>query len=142
MTVNEIRQFFGVVPQETVLFSGTIADNLLNAVPHVPFERAVDACKWAGVHGAIENLPKGYLTEIGERGVGLLGGQRQRLGIARALLKQPRLFILDEATSGLDEKAASLIAETVNRLRGKATILFVAHRVPNNLLFDRHWQLD
>ena len=136
MTVNEIRQFFGVVPQETVLFSGTIADNLLNAVPHVPFERAVDACKWAGVHDAVENLPKGYLTEIGERGVGLSGGQRQRIGIARALLKQPRLFIFDEATSGLDSASAELIAETVNQLRGKATVVFIAHKVPANLVFD------
>ena len=99
-------------------------------------ERAVDACKWAGVHDAVENLPKGYLTEIGERGVGLSGGQRQRIGIARALLKHPRLFIFDEATSSLDAASAELIAETVNHLRGKATVVFIAHKTPSNLLYD------
>ena len=88
MTVNELRGFFGVVPQETVLFAGTISDNLMQAVPGASFEQAVQACKMAGVHEVIENLPQGYQTVVGERGIGLSGGQRQRLGVARALLKR------------------------------------------------------
>lgn len=136
MTVNELRSYFGVVPQETVLFAGTIADNLMQAVPGVSFEQVVQACKMAGIHEAIENLPQGYQTVVGERGVGLSGGQKQRLGVARALLKRPRVLIFDEATSGLDEASAEHIGETVNRLRGKATVLFVAHKVPRCLSYD------
>lgn len=141
MTANEIRKFFGVVPQETVLFSGTITENLLNAAPHASFEQAVEACKWSGVHVDLANLPSGYETEIGERGIGLSGGQKQRIGIARALLRQPKLFLFDEATSSLDASSAEHIAETVNRMRGKSTVLFISHNVPVNLKFDRHIDL-
>jgi len=140
MSVSELRRLFGVVPQETVLFSGTIADNVLGASGE-SFEQAVMACRMAGIHEAIENLPRGYQTEVGERGVGLSGGQRQRIGIARALLKRPPVLIFDEATSGLDAVSAEHIAQTVNFLRGKATVLFIAHKVPNSLIVDRHMKL-
>lgn len=133
MTVNELRGFFGVVPQETVLFAGTISDNLMQAVPGASFEQAVQACKMAGIHEAIENLPQGYQTVVGERGIGLSGGQRQRLGVARALLKRPRVLIFDEATSGLDEASAEHIGRTVNALKGQVTVVFVAHKVPGCL---------
>lgn len=142
MTTNEIRNFFGVVPQDTILFSGTITENLLMASPFTNFEQVVEACKWAGVHEAISNLPNGYETTIGERGIGLSGGQKQRIGIARALIKKPKLFIFDEATSSLDAQSAELIAETVNQMRGKTTILFIAHNVPKNLKFDKHVSLN
>ena len=82
-------QHFGVVPQETVLFCGTIYDNLALANPHASFEQVVQACKIAEIHDVIEALPNGYQTEIGEHGVGLSGGQKQRIAIARALLKRP-----------------------------------------------------
>jgi subfamily B ATP-binding cassette protein HlyB/CyaB len=141
MGVNELRSTFGVVPQETVLFAGTIVANLMAASPKATFEQAVIACKMAGVHEVIENLPQGYQTEIGERGVGLSGGQKQRLAVARALLKRPRVLIFDEATSGLDDMAAEHIGETVNQLRGKTTVLFVAHKVPKCLKFDEEVSL-
>jgi len=141
MTANEIRRFFGVVPQETVLFSGTILENLLSGAPGSTLEMASHACRMAGIHDAIINMPQGYLTELGERGVGLSGGQRQRVGIARALLKRPKVLIFDESTSGLDEVAAHKIAQTVNEMRGKVTVLFIAHRIPEPLRHDGHLDL-
>ncbi|PJA58249.1 MAG: ABC transporter, partial [Rhodocyclales bacterium CG_4_9_14_3_um_filter_68_10] len=86
---NEIRNPFGVVPQETVLFSGTILENVLAGEPGASLEDVVRACKAAEIHELIEHLPQGYQTGIGERGVGLSGGQKQRLAIARALLRHP-----------------------------------------------------
>jgi len=136
-SANELRHYFGVVPQETVLFSGTIYDNLLAANPHATFEQIIHACKLAEVHDVIENLPDGYQNTIGERGSGLSGGQRQRLAIARALLKQPKILIFDEATSALDERTAEHFAATVNQLHGKVTMLFITHGLPKNLKVDR-----
>jgi subfamily B ATP-binding cassette protein HlyB/CyaB len=133
LSVNELRSQFGVVPQETILFSGTIYDNLLLANPHANFEQVITACKMAEVHEVIEQLPNGYQTEIGERGVGLSGGQKQRLAIARALLKQPKILIFDEATSNLDRETAEQFAKTVNALKGKVTMLFIAHQIPRGL---------
>jgi subfamily B ATP-binding cassette protein HlyB/CyaB len=95
LSANELRHYFGVVPQETVLFSGTIYDNLLMANPHAIFDQVVHACRMAEIHDTIERLPQGYQTEIGERGVGLSGGQKQRMAIARALLKQPKILVFE-----------------------------------------------
>jgi subfamily B ATP-binding cassette protein HlyB/CyaB len=137
LTANELRATFGVVPQETVLFSGTILDNLLLANPLASFDDAVTACRMAEIHEVIEQLPKGYQTEIGERGAGLSGGQRQRIAIARALLKQPRVLLFDEATSNLDAQTAEAFAKTIESLRGKVTILFITHARVGALKFDR-----
>ncbi|MDY0035160.1 MAG: peptidase domain-containing ABC transporter [Zoogloea oleivorans] len=136
LSANELRHYFGVVPQETVLFSGTIYDNLLAANPHASFEQIVHACKLAEIHLAIEQQPQGYQTAIGERGAGLSGGQRQRLAIARALLKQPKILIFDEATSALDPQTAEHFAITVNQLQGKVTMLFITHALPRSLRVD------
>jgi len=137
LAVNELRTWFGVVPQETTLFAGTIADNLYAAAPRANLERISYACKLAGVHDAIEALPSGYLTEIGERGVGLSGGQKQRLAIARALLRGAKILIFDESTANLDAASAEAIAQTINHLKGKLTIVFVAHHMPRSLKVDR-----
>jgi subfamily B ATP-binding cassette protein HlyB/CyaB len=137
LAVNELRLAFGVVPQETTLFSGTIYDNLAMANPHASFEDIVVACKAAEIHGVIEKLPQGYQTPIGEHGVGLSGGQKQRVAIARALLKKPRILIFDEATSNLDAQTAEQFAQTVNQLKGVATIFFIAHQVPAGLSVDQ-----
>jgi len=135
-SANELRQHFGVVPQETVLFSGTIYENLIMANPHANFAQVVQACKQAEIHEAIEKLPEGYQTEIGERGVGLSGGQKQRLAIARALLKHPKILLFDEATSSLDAGTAEVFAATVNQLKGKVTMLFITHQLPTVLKAD------
>ncbi|MBK6741510.1 MAG: peptidase domain-containing ABC transporter [Hydrogenophilales bacterium] len=136
LAANELRQYFGVVPQETVLFSGTIYDNLVAAHSTASLDDVVMACKMAEIHDVIEQLPQGYQTPIGERGAGLSGGQKQRLAIARALLKRPRILIFDEATSNLDGPTAEAFARTVNQLRGTATLLFIAHQLPRGLEVD------
>ena len=136
LAANELRAHFGVVPQETVLFSGTIYENLLAANPNAAFADVVQAARIAEVHEVIEKLPKGYETEIGEHGTGLSGGQRQRLAIARAVLKRPKILVFDEATSNLDEPTAEAFARTINQLKGKVTVLFIAHQVPKALMVD------
>jgi ATP-binding cassette, subfamily B, bacterial HlyB/CyaB len=136
LSANELRANFGVVPQETVLFSGTVYDNLLMANPLASFEQVVQACQMAEIHDAIQTLPQGYQTEIGERGAGLSGGQKQRLAIARALLKRPKVLIFDEATSALDVQTANAFATTINALRGKVSMLFVTHALPQALVVD------
>jgi subfamily B ATP-binding cassette protein HlyB/CyaB len=136
LAANELRNHFGVVPQETVIFSGTIYDNLILANPHASFEQIIQACQLAEIHTAIEKLPQGYQTTVGEHGTGLSGGQKQRIAIARALLKQPKVLIFDEAVSNLDQQTAEHFAQTVNKLKGKVTILFITHQLPKGLLVD------
>jgi len=137
LAANELRSYFGVVPQETTLFSGTILDNVRLANPFASFEQVVAACRMAEIHAVIEALPNGYQTEIGERGAGLSGGQRQRLAIARALLKGPRVLIFDEATSSLDPPTAEQVGRTINGLKGRVSILFIAHALPRTLQVDQ-----
>ena len=142
LAANELRIAYGVVPQETVLFAGTIYDNLVLAHPHASFEEVVETCKLAEIHDTIEKLPQGYQTEIGEHGIGLSGGQRQRLAIARAFLKKPKILIFDEAVSNLDQATSEHFAQTVNRLKGKVTILFITHHVPRGLQVDELFNMN
>ena len=133
LSANELRSSFGVVPQETTLFSGAIYDNIVLGNAHATFEDVVVACKASGIHDTIEALPQGYQTPIGEHGAGLSGGQKQRIAIARALLKRPPILIFDEATSNLDDETANAFGETINQLRGRATILMIAHKLPKSI---------
>jgi subfamily B ATP-binding cassette protein HlyB/CyaB len=136
LSANELRAYFGVVPQETLLFAGTIYDNLLMANPMATFEQIVETCKVAEIHEVIEKLPQGYQTEIGERGVGLSTGQKQRIAIARALLKRPPILIFDEATSSLDQTTAEHFCTTINQLKGRVSVLFITHAMPKTLQVD------
>jgi len=141
LSANELRSHFGVVPQETMLFSGTIYDNLQMASPNATFEQITAACKMAEIHSVIEAQPQGYQTEIGERGAGLSGGQKQRIAIARALLKRPSILVFDEATSALDGPTAEHFAQTINALKGKVTMLFITHGLPKGLKIDAVFRL-
>ncbi len=141
LSANELRQYFGIVPQETVLFSGTVMDNLQVANPEATFEDVIQACRMAEIHDFIEKMPRGYQSMLGERGVGVSGGQKQRIAIARALLKRPRILIFDEAISSLDQHTAEQFARTVNGLRGRVTILFITHQLPKSLRFDSVYEL-
>jgi subfamily B ATP-binding cassette protein HlyB/CyaB len=142
LSANELRSSFGVAPQETMLFSGAINDNIVLGNAHATFDDVVVACKAAGIHQTIEALPQGYQTPIGEHGAGLSGGQKQRIAIARALLKRPAILIFDEATSNLDDETANAFGETINQLRGRATILMIAHNLPASIAAVETFNLD
>lgn len=129
VTLESLRTQMGVVSQEIVLLHGTVRDNIGYGRPGCSDAEIKKAAHAANAHAFVSALPKGYDTPIGERGVKLSGGQRQRLAIARALLKDPRILILDEATSQLDSEAEGLIQEALGRLLKGRTSLVIAHRL-------------
>jgi len=139
---NELRGRLGVVPQETRLFSGTLHENVSRGHALASAEDVVEACRLAGIHATIERMQQGYTTRIGEHGAGLSGGQKQRVAIARALVRRPQILVFDEATASLDPENAGAIARTVNRLRGRVAILFIAHELPPGLTVDRIVRLE
>ena len=129
LTLKSLRQQIALVPQEPLLFSGTILDNLRMGQPDAPEAEVRAAARAAFADPFIEQLPQGYLTEIGERGVRLSGGQKQRLAIARAFLKDAPILLLDEPTSALDAESEELVKQALNRLLEGRTALIIAHRL-------------
>jgi ABC-type multidrug transport system fused ATPase/permease subunit len=127
--LSSFRQQLGVVLQEIFLFDGTIRDNVLFSRPHATEEQLMDACRIARVDEFAERFPERYKTTVGERGVKLSGGQRQRISIARAVLADPRILILDEATSSLDSESEALIQSGLNFLMQGRTTFVIAHRL-------------
>jgi ABC-type multidrug transport system fused ATPase/permease subunit len=127
--LKSLRAHIAVVLQETFLFNTTVRDNLLFAQPDASEEQMVAAARAAHAHDFILELPAGYDTEIGERGVKLSGGQRQRLALARAILADPRILILDEATSSVDAEAEYLIQQALERVLEGRTAIVIAHRL-------------
>lgn len=132
----------GVVTQESYLFHDTIAANLRYARPDATDEELVAACIAANIHDFIEGLPNGYETRVGERGYRLSGGEKQRVAIARVILKDPNILILDEATSHLDARSEALIQEALDKIMRGRTSLVIAHRLSTILAADRILVLD
>ncbi len=127
--LRDYRSHLGVVLQDNFLFDGTILDNIRFSNPQANFDQIKAMCLVANADEFIEKFPDGYHTIVGERGVKLSGGQRQRLAIARALLADPKILILDEATSSLDSESEALIQEGLNNLRKGRTTFVIAHRL-------------
>ena len=132
-----LRQNVGVVSQETYLFNGTIRENLLYAKPDATQEELEAACRTASIHDMIAALPKGYDTQVGNRGLKLSGGEKQRISLARVLLKDPRVLILDEATSALDSISENAIQEALERVMRGRTSIVIAHRLSTILKADQ-----
>src|SRR5208337_2737664 len=127
--LNTYRSQLGVVLQESFLFDGTIRENIMFSRPDATEEQFLFACHTANVDEFAERFPEGYDTIVGERGVKLSGGQRQRLSIARAILANPRILILDEATSSLDSESEAMIQDGLSFLMQGRTTFVIAHRL-------------
>ncbi len=135
--LEALRNRMAAVPQEVQLFSGTIAENLRVAKPGATDEELVEAARVANALEFIDRLPDGFDTVVGERGVKLSGGQRQRVAIARAVLADPRILILDEATSSLDAESEALVQDALDHLMVGRTTLVIAHRLSTVRAADR-----
>ncbi|NLV36536.1 MAG: ABC transporter ATP-binding protein [Clostridiaceae bacterium] len=131
-----LRDHVGVVTQDTYLFNGTVRENLLYAKPNATQDELEDACKKANIHDFIARQPEGYDTKVGNRGLKLSGGEKQRISIARVLLKDPVVLIFDEATSSLDSLSENMIQEAIDPLITSRTSILIAHRLSTVLAAD------
>ncbi len=136
LELGELRRAIGVVTQETYLFNGSIRDNLLYAQPDATEEDMISACRKANIWDFISSQPEGLDTMVGNRGLKLSGGEKQRISIARVLLKDPALLIFDEATSALDSISENLIQQAINPLIESRTSILIAHRLSTILAAD------
>lgn len=135
--MRSLREQIGIVPQETALFSGSVRDNIRYGKLDASDAEIEAAARAANAHDFVATLPQGYDTLVGERGVKLSGGQRQRIAIARAILKDPRILILDEATSSLDSESEQAVQEALERLMRERTTFVIAHRLSTITKADR-----
>lgn len=142
VTLGSLREQIGIVPQETMLFSGSVWENIRYGRLDATDEEVVAAAKAANADEFIRQLPEGYDTKLGERGVNISGGQRQRLAIARAILKDPQILILDEATSALDTESEKVVQAALDRLMVGRTSFVIAHRLSTILGADRILVID
>ena len=137
-----IRNQIGVVLQETFLFSGTIFENVTYSKPDATLEEVIQACKLANAHDFIMKFPDGYDTRVGQNGQTLSGGEKQRIAIARAVIHNPRILILDEATASLDTESEKQVQEALRRLVKNRTTFAIAHRLSTLKFADRLVVLD
>ncbi|PGH09255.1 hypothetical protein GX51_00697 [Blastomyces parvus] len=129
LTIDSVRRHIGVVPQDTVLFNETLMYNLKYANPAATDEEVYAACRAASIHDKILAFPDGYQTKVGERGLRLSGGEKQRVAIARTIIKDPRIILLDEATAALDTETEEHIQGALSTLSKGRTMLVIAHRL-------------
>ena len=137
VSLRSYRKFLAVVPQNTILFSGSVRENILYGTTGVTEEKFEDVLKKSGLESVIKNLPNGADTMVGEHGDKLSGGQKQRISIARALIRDPKVLILDEATSALDAVSEKEVSETLDSLGNSCTTFIVAHRLSTVRRADR-----
>ncbi len=126
---EDLRRNIGIVSQETFLFIGSIADNIRYADPKATMEEVIEAAKSANAHEFITKLPEGYNTKVGEGGISLSGGEKQRISIARAIIQKPNILILDEATASMDTRTERKIQAAIDSLKQGRTIISIAHRL-------------
>ncbi|KAA8492609.1 ABC transporter B family member 25 [Porphyridium purpureum] len=127
--VQSLRKCMGVIPQDTVLFNGTVMYNIRYGNPDATDEQVMEAARAAHIHNTIISMPEGYNALVGERGLMLSGGEKQRMAIARAMLRQPRIWLCDEATSSLDMLTEASILNNIKHLSEGSTSVFIAHRL-------------
>ncbi|MDD2576419.1 MAG: ABC transporter ATP-binding protein [Bacteroidales bacterium] len=139
--INSLRKIIGVVTQESILFNDTIFGNIAFGID-ATIEQVQNAAKAANAHNFILNTPKGYYTNIGDRGLTLSGGERQRICIARAILKNPKILLLDEATSALDTESEKLVQESLHTLMKGRTTFVIAHRLSTIVNSDKIIVMD
>jgi len=142
LKLDALAEQIGMVTQETYLFHDTIRTNLLYSKLDASHEEIEAACKTANIHDFINDLPDGYDTVVGERGYRLSGGEKQRIALARVILKNPRILVLDEATSSLDSESEALIQEALNRVMAERTSIVIAHRLSTILAADQILVID
>ena len=135
--LSYLRSNIGVVTQDAYLFNGTIRENLLYAKEDATEEEIEAACKVANIHDFIVSQPEGYEAVVGNRGLKLSGGEKQRISIARVLLKDPKILILDEATSALDSISESAIQDALEKIMEGRTSIVIAHRLSTILSADK-----
>ncbi len=140
--LKSLRDKIGIVTQETILFNDTVRNNIAYGLEQCPIERIVSAAKAANAHAFISDMPNGYESVIGERGVKISGGERQRLSLARAILKNPPILILDEATSALDTESEILVQQAIENLMAGRTSIVIAHRLSTIQHADRILVID
>jgi subfamily B ATP-binding cassette protein MsbA len=137
LQLKSLRNNIGIVTQETILFNDSVRNNIAYGLEECPLEEIIDAARAANAHNFIAEMPRGYDSIIGERGVKISGGERQRLALARAILKNPPILILDEATSALDTESEILVQEAIEHLMAGRTSIVIAHRLSTVQHADR-----
>ena len=140
--LRQWRRMIGYVPQETLLLHDSILMNVTLGDPDITEGEAQEALRKAGIWEFVEKRPKGIYSSVGQRGLMLSGGQRQRIAIARALVRKPKLLVLDEATTALDPENEAAICETLQKLRGDITILAISHQTAIMEVADRAYRLQ
>ena len=140
--IKSLRDLISVVSQDVILFNDTIYNNILYGKPTASYEEVIRAAKLAHAHEFIEKLPEGYETLVGDRGLRLSGGEKQRIAIARAILKNAPILILDEATSALDAESEKLVQDALYNLMEGKTVFIIAHRLATVIDADRIFVID